>query len=189
MRTLLRRRPSPAMIVALVALVVASASTAVAATVITSSRDIKDGVILSRDIHRNTINGDRIQDGSLGVVDFGVDTRAALRGPRGRPGERGPAGPRGRRGATGSTVLSVIDYNTARVSLGPGATQTADVSCTQGLEPVGGGFRDPSGKLYFRASAPKRSLHGWSVRASNLDGAAAHPVVVYVICARARRVN
>jgi hypothetical protein len=189
MRSLLRRRPSPAMIVALVALVVGGTSTAVAATVITSSRDIKDGVILSRDIHRNTINGDRIQDGSLGTVDFGAGTREALRGPRGSRGERGPAGPRGRRGATGSTVLSVLDYNTARISLGPGATQSADVSCTQGLEPIGGGFRDASGKLYFRASAPKRSIHGWSVRASNLDRAAAHPLYVYVICARARRID
>jgi hypothetical protein len=177
------------MIVAVVALIVASASTAVAATVITSSRDIKDGVILSRDIHRNTINGDRIEDGSLGAVDFGAATRDALRGPRGRQGERGPEGRRGRRGATGSTVLSVLDYNTARVPLGPGATQTADIACTKGLEPIGGGFRDVSGKLYFRASAPNRSLPGWSVRATNLDPAARHPLFIYVMCARAGRVS
>jgi hypothetical protein len=189
MRTLLRRRPSPALIVSGLALVLAGATSAVAATIITTSRQIKDGVILSRDVHHNTLANGVIRNGTLLAEDLAPSTRSALRGPRGARGVQGPVGPRGRRGATGGTVLSILDYNTARVPIGPGATENADVACSAGLQPVGGGYRDTSGKLFVRSSFPARgSLRGWSVRVTN-TATVRVSVAVYVVCAPARRTS
>jgi len=57
------------MVVALIALVVACAGTATAATVlIRSSSQIGNGVIRAQNIHPNTITGRQIQNGSIGNV-------------------------------------------------------------------------------------------------------------------------
>jgi hypothetical protein len=53
------RRPSPALVISCVALAVACAGTAVAATVITSSTQIKNGAVSGADVRNGTIrNGD-----------------------------------------------------------------------------------------------------------------------------------
>ncbi len=84
-----RRRPSPALIVAIVALVVACAGTAIAANLITSS-EIKNGTIKKQDLSaklKKSLKGKR--------------------GPQGPPGEQGPPGPSGLSGGTipsGTTV-------------------------------------------------------------------------------------
>ena len=84
-----KRRPSPALIVAIVALVVACAGTAIAANLITSS-EIKNGTIKKQDLSaklKKSLKGKR--------------------GPQGPPGEQGPPGPSGLSGGTipsGTTV-------------------------------------------------------------------------------------
>jgi hypothetical protein len=76
MRKLRDRRPSAALIVAIVALVLAAAGTGVAAGVrITSSKQIKDGTIRTADLSK--------------------DLRALLAGRRGPSGPLGPAGAQG----------------------------------------------------------------------------------------------
>lgn len=60
-------RVSPAMIVALVAVVVASVGSAVAATLITGSQ-IKDRSITAIDVRKNTLGGAEINESKLGVV-------------------------------------------------------------------------------------------------------------------------
>ena len=76
------RRPSPAMLVALVALVLATTGSAVAATLITG-KNIKNGTIRLRDLSKGT--------------------RAALVGKRGKTGKTGKTGPRGFAGFTGAS--------------------------------------------------------------------------------------
>jgi hypothetical protein len=65
-------RPSPAMIVALIALVAALAGGAYAATKVKRnsvvSRSVVNGSLLNKDLRRNTLNGSRIKEGSLGRV-------------------------------------------------------------------------------------------------------------------------
>jgi hypothetical protein len=61
------RRPSPALVISIAALVAACAGTAVAATVITSSQ-IKDGTIQSRDIKMGTIQSGRLSKGLQNLV-------------------------------------------------------------------------------------------------------------------------
>jgi len=56
------RRPSPALVISIAALVAASAGSAVAATVITSSQ-IKNGTIQNIDIKKSTIQSSRLSSG------------------------------------------------------------------------------------------------------------------------------
>jgi hypothetical protein len=112
--------PSPSVAISCAALVVAGTGTAVGAAhlLVTSSSQIKAGVITGR----------QIKDHSLGIQKLSAHARAKLkgtigargpagpagpsggpagpegpRGPQGPQGERGPAGPKGDTGAAGAT--------------------------------------------------------------------------------------
>ena len=93
MPRVLRRRPSPALVVAIIALVVASAGTATAA-----------GVLIKRSsqVARGAINsGDLANDKAVNLGDLTPAARLALQndaGPTGPQGERGQQGPPGARG-------------------------------------------------------------------------------------------
>ena len=76
------RPPSPSMVVAVVALVVAMSGGAVAAVVITSKN---------------------IKNGSIQLTDISSKARKSLRGKTGKTGPSGPAGLRGPAGPTGPT--------------------------------------------------------------------------------------
>lgn len=82
------RRPSPSLIVSVLALVVATGGTSYAAAMITS-KDIKDETVQSKDV----------KDGTLKARDFKAGVLEA--GPRGATGPQGPEGPQGETGATG----------------------------------------------------------------------------------------
>jgi hypothetical protein len=96
MPRMLRRRPSPALVVAIIALVVATAGSATAATVL---------IKRSSQVARGAINsGDLANDRAVNLVDLTPATRLALQnegGPAGPQGERGPQGPAGARGDRG----------------------------------------------------------------------------------------
>lgn len=79
------RKPSPSMAVAIVALVMASTGTGVAAAkyLITSSKQIKAG--------------------SISLSDLSQDARASLRGQRGATGSTGLQGPAGTAGSAGAS--------------------------------------------------------------------------------------
>ena len=76
MRRKSSRRPSPAMVVALVAVLVATAGSATAATLITS-RDIQNGAVRKVDLNRSLVR--EIED----TVFAQVDADATLSGGRG----------------------------------------------------------------------------------------------------------
>ena len=59
------RRPSPALVISCVALAVACTGTAVAATVITSSGQIKNGAVTGADIRNGTIRSGDIRKGTI----------------------------------------------------------------------------------------------------------------------------
>ena len=99
------RRPSPALVISLVALVVACTGTAVAATIISSSSQIKNGVVTSGDVKNGSLRGVDVKKSTItesklsaGVVKklgggapAGGDTTAyeAVRkaGPEGQPAD------------------------------------------------------------------------------------------------------
>lgn len=89
---IIRRRPSPAMIVAFVGLFVAGAGTATAAKLITGAQ-VKD----------SSLTGADIKDRSLSVREFGgIGASEGAPGPPGPQGLPGPQGARGPQGADGT---------------------------------------------------------------------------------------
>lgn len=62
------RRPSPALVVSVVALVVACAGTAGAAVVISNSSQIKTGAVSGSDIHDGSITGADLSKGLAGLI-------------------------------------------------------------------------------------------------------------------------
>lgn len=59
------RRPSPALVISCIALVVACTGTAYAATIITSSAQIKNGAVTGADIRKGTIRSTDIAEGTI----------------------------------------------------------------------------------------------------------------------------
>jgi hypothetical protein len=84
-------RPSPALIVALVALMAGLGGTAVARSMI-SGKDIANDAITSR----------HVLNGTLQLSDLAPKARAAMHKSTSQPGPVGPQGPQGPRGETGA---------------------------------------------------------------------------------------
>ena len=82
------RRPSPAMVVALIALVAATCGNAIADGVKAVASAVGKDQVTSRSVKNNTLQ----------LVDFKRSERSKLRGAR---GPQGPAGPQGAQGAQG----------------------------------------------------------------------------------------
>jgi hypothetical protein len=106
MRRILKRRPSPSMVVAFIALLVAMAGTGYAATTLpansVSTRQLKNNAVTSTKIGRGAVTSNAVRNGSLLSADFQAgQIPAGPAGPIGATGERGPAGPAGPGGATG----------------------------------------------------------------------------------------
>jgi hypothetical protein len=82
-------RPSPALVVAMVALFVALTGSAVATT---------SALITGKQVKNGSITGADVKNKSLTARDF----RGSLRGPQGVPGPAGPQGPTGPQGPQGA---------------------------------------------------------------------------------------
>src|SRR3954447_25854069 len=80
-------KPSGSMLVALVALVMATTGSAVAASLITS-KQIKDGTITAKDINKKALKSLKGKTGKSGAT--------------GAAGSQGPVGPKGSDGAAGA---------------------------------------------------------------------------------------
>ncbi|MEA2386319.1 MAG: hypothetical protein QOJ22_493 [Thermoleophilaceae bacterium] len=95
------RRPSPALVLALVALFSSLASGATAARLV-SGKQIAKGTITGKNVKRKSLTGKHVKDGSLLAVDFKErQLPAGVQGPAGALGAEGPLGPEGARGAEG----------------------------------------------------------------------------------------
>jgi hypothetical protein len=96
------RLPSPALVVAMLALIVASAGMATAATQIRhfpswNGVDIIDNSLTGRDIKNSSLTGKDVKNKSLTPKDF----RGSVRGPRGPQGSPGANGTNGAQGPKG----------------------------------------------------------------------------------------
>src|SRR5687767_8878156 len=100
-RRVSRRRPSPAMVVALIALAVSLGGTGYAASTLARNS------VGANQIKRNAVRSAEIKNRSVRLADLHRGARIAgpqgPAGPQGVPGAPGPAGPAGAQGATGET--------------------------------------------------------------------------------------
>jgi hypothetical protein len=182
----MRKRVTPAFVVALIALFVALTGTATATSYV-------------------LITGKQIKNGSIGVADLSKAAKKALkgqRGPRGFTGVSGPtglagpAGPAGLRGEPGSPGLNggfdpnKVSYSSGPiVTVSPGTEATSVAPCPAGSKVIGGGFYSIAwldGGLYLTDQGPLDDGSGWFMdfynSASALDDA---DVQAYAVCARA----
>jgi hypothetical protein len=89
------RRPSPAMLVALLALFAALGGSSYAAL------QLPRGSVGTTQLRNGAVTSPKVKNNSLLVRDFRASQRSLLRGPRGRQGAQGPQGERGERGVRG----------------------------------------------------------------------------------------
>ena len=99
MQGIWKRRPSPAMVVAIMALVVATSGSAVAVT----------GLVDSAEIKNNTIRGKDVKNRSLGAKELSDKAVETLKGNTGAQGGTGARGATGATGATGARGVGVYD--------------------------------------------------------------------------------
>jgi hypothetical protein len=137
------RKPSPAMLVALLALFVALGGSSYAAL------SLPKGSVGARQLKKDSVTSPKVKGGSLLLSDFRVSERARLRGPQGVPGLQGIQGAPGVQGAPGLKgepgATNVVVRAGAPVNILAGGQQSVTVSCQPGERAVGGGVGPPLG--------------------------------------------
>lgn len=161
-----RSIPSPAMVIACLALFVAMGGTGYAATQLASGHE---GAAASK----------------------AKKAKRGPRGPAGPAGKAGPAGPAGPAGAPGSNAFGALDYNqSAPVTVAPGAQDFVEVQCDAGQHPTGGGVYSSSGSplASLNSSYPDNAggefgNTGWAGYANN-ESTNPETVRAFVVCAK-----
>jgi len=179
------KRPSPAMIVALTALVFSMGGTAIAAKhyLITSTNQIKPSVLraLEKRLDPNPRVGTSLtgstgatgpegKEGKQGAPGIGV-TVIGPSGLQGVEGQRGPVGPAGEAGPRGesvtgprgpSSVFVVEEKSTELKELYVGQRLSTAATCPTGSTPVGGSLQtEPEGVGVVIGSFPNGE-NGWA---------------------------
>ena len=99
-------KPSPALVVSVIALIVALGGTSYAAITLAKnsvgSKQIKPKAVTGSDIANNAVTSGKVKDGSLRSADFAAGQLAGTVGAQGPAGAAGPVGPAGAVGATGA---------------------------------------------------------------------------------------
>jgi hypothetical protein len=136
MQRVLAGRPSPAMVVALLALFVALGGTSYAALNLprnsVGTRQLKKNAVTAAKLHKNAVTSVKVKAHSLLAKDFESGQLPA--GPQGPQGPQGNAGPQGATGPTGANGVSVTSQTLPSGSL----------NCPYG----GSSFRAANGTTY-----------------------------------------
>jgi len=163
-------RPSAALLVAFVALLIALGGTSYAVIRLPANS------VGAKQLKKNAVTAAKVKDASLLRADFKAgQLPAGPAGPQGAPGSRGPAGPAGPAGPSGATKVTVRE--------GASAAPTSVADCEPGERAVGGGGFTADGALYESApSATSGTPTDWVASAQTASGADAQ-VQAWVICA------
>ena len=160
------RRPSPAMVVAFVALLVALGGTSYAAIRLPANS------VGTKQLKKSSVTTAKVKNGSLLSTDF---KRGQI--PVGRQGPPGPAGPAGPAGARGAAGISSVT-----VRVGPEQSPRSTASCQAGERAVGGGGFTADGFLYDSSpSVTEGTPTDWQA-AAGTDGGGFGTAQAYVIC-------
>jgi hypothetical protein len=134
----MRRRPSPALVISVIALVVAMTGTGYAAITLPKNS------VGTKQLKKNAVTSSKVKNGSLLIRDFkagqipsGPHGPQGAQRPQGARGLQGPPGAAGRNGANGATNVVAID--SAGTQVAPGADGFDTVGCDPGQKATGGG--------------------------------------------------
>jgi hypothetical protein len=132
MRGIPLRRPSPALVVACVALGVALGGTGYATGVqvprsSVGTPQLKNSAVTTKKLAANAVTAAKVKNGSLLKADF-------------RPGQlpAGPTGPQGPAGPPGLSATERVEVTTTASSVSP---RTVQMQCPAGKRLMGGGAR------------------------------------------------
>jgi hypothetical protein len=169
-RVLRRRLPSPAMVVACLALTVALAGTSYAAIRLPANSvgtaQLKSGAVTGAKVQRNTLGGDQIAESRLGKVPEAANAHLADIADQAR-----------------SARISQIDYRQSGGTIPTSRHARIGAFCDAPAVPVAGGagVTDPD-NAFVTSSTPIPPV-GWEATAR--AGAPGIILTVWVICARA----
>jgi hypothetical protein len=161
-------RPSAALVVSSLALLVGLSGTAIAAKGLITSKEIKDGTIQVKDLSAAAKKALKGQRGPQG-----------LQGPQGQQGQQGPQGPKG-----SFDPAKVQAFNSATLSV-PGFTTVEFIaSCPAGSVIISGGYRVNSGALRPVQEQPllASSPNAYSVKLYN-EAASTGTALSFAVCA------
>jgi hypothetical protein len=197
-------RPSPALVISVIALSVALGGTGYAAIVLPANS------VGKKQIKKNAVTSAKVKNGSLHLADFATDQVPAgatgapgaagatgATGATGAMGAGGPRGPKGDKGDPGTDgtngTANVVVRESASTPVAASAIVSVTALCLAGERATGGGY-DASGNGEFGTvaldSQPTASAgvpNGWTVKVNNVTTLAGNPqpsaVVAKVICA------
>jgi hypothetical protein len=203
MHRLIRHRPSPALVVACLALLVALSGSSVAAvnalgrnTVgapqikpnAVSTSELRNGAVTNAKLRANAVTGNKVRNHSLTAADFIAGTL-----PAGPQGPAGPAGPAGAAGPAGTIGPITVRQGSVAVPGGVaqnGAydTETVSVNCNPGEKAIsaGSGWSDDAAdrELWTQRLTPlitNGSVTGYRGTGGN-DSGNASTFTLYVLC-------
>ena len=206
MHRLIRHRPSPALVVACLALLVALGGSSVAAvnalgrnTVgapqikpnAVSTSELRNGAVTNAKLRANAVTGLKVRNHSLTAADFIAGTL-----PAGPQGPAGPAGPAGAAGPAGTIGPITVRQNSVVVPGGSGsavqdgayATGTVSVACNPGEKAIsaGTGWSDDAAgrELWVQRLTPvitNGSVTGYRGTGGN-DSGNGSTFTLYVLC-------
>jgi hypothetical protein len=191
-----QRRPSPSLVISLLALFVAMGGTsyAVARNSI-GAKQLKKGAVTTSKIKSNAVTTGKVKNGSLRARDFKAGDL-----PAGERGERGLQGIQGSKGETGTFGAVTAQFTQATADLPDGASTSVNAFCPDGQRGIGGGARGDatsSEETHVTSSRPAisaanteppldgQSFTGWRATVVNTAGGVAAGIrpEVWVICA------
>jgi hypothetical protein len=177
MRQRLRRLPSPAMVLAAAALLVALGGTSIAAVSqiprgSVGAPQLKSNAVTGAKIANNTITSIDVRNRSLRRIDFGQGQL--------------PAGPVGAQGPQGPPGLSAREQVGAETVLNSAAQKNITVTCPMGKKVIGGGV-ELSGAGRARVTVTENKPvadNGWEAEAFEaVPTGQTWKLVVHAICA------
>jgi hypothetical protein len=174
------RRPSPALVVACIALLVALGGTSYA-TVLNVPRNsvgtpqLQRNAVKAAKIAPNAVRTGHVLDGSLLAADFKAGQLPT--GPKGDKGDKGNKGDKGDPGLSGYVVVQGTPSSTTNAFQGVSAT------CPAGTRPIGGGgfTQTPGAGVSVRNSFPTTT--GWLVVVDAKTPSPAWNYIPHAVCA------
>ena len=177
------RRPSPALAVALLALFVSLAGTAVAAGVVPLAKRalVANNAKKLGGKTRAQVAATPGPATSLGGKS--ADEIAATPGPatslNGKSADEIAATP-----GPASTAAGLVAIKTAAWALEPGGGKDFAVACDSGQKAVAGGFDNPSGAAVSLDTRPSSDGGSWRIFLGNLSGSEGAAGTLYAVCLR-----
>jgi hypothetical protein len=193
MRNLIEHRPSPAMVVACIALLVALTGTSVAAVQALAPNSVgpaqlRTGAVTNPKLRANSVTGAKVANRSLTATDFVAGSLP--RGPAGPPGPTGATGAAGPAGVIGAIAVrqgsAVVPGGTPQN--GAYDTETVSVNCNANEKAIsaGTGWSDDAAdrELWVQRLTPVltgTNVTGYRATGGN-DSGNTSTFTLYVLC-------